>query len=109
MISGNRIIVDSFNDYLVFSIKNYCNCETALDLPFGKKPTIEELRHATRLGFDWIYVHHDVVNAGLIENAHDMGLRVMTYTVNDMGIISNWQRAPARWHYHRFSTNIAVF
>lgn len=88
----NRIIIDSFNEFIPFSIRNYCDCETGYDLPYKKVPVDADLRHAARMNFDWIYLHYDVIDESLIKAAHEYGLKVMAYTVNDMEIVEQWAK-----------------
>ncbi len=87
----NRIIIDSFNEFIPASIKAYCDCETGYDLPFMKKPDQKDLQYAKRMKFDWIYLHYSVVDASLIKAAHKQGLKVMAYTVNDSDIVNQWK------------------
>ena len=86
----NRIIVDSFSDEIISSIKKQCNCETGLDAPFKAmldKPALEYIRS---MNMDWVYLHYSVVTPEVIRAAHEAGLRVMAYTVNDISVIEDW-------------------
>lgn len=86
----NRIIVDSFNDFFARLIKNRCDCQVGLDTPYKKKPSAQLMRSIKFAGLDWIYLHHSIIDKELINKAHDIGLRVMAFTVNDLSILSNW-------------------
>ena len=90
--AGNRIIIDSFNEYLPQSIKRNCNCETGYDMPYRERPGEKELYYATRMGFDWIYLHYSVIDEDLVKSAHELGLKVMAYTVNDVEIVDRWAK-----------------
>jgi glycerophosphoryl diester phosphodiesterase len=87
----HKIIVDSFNELSAKFIKNRCDCQVGLDTPY-KKPVSRDMLKAIRYaGLDWVYVHYSVVNAALIQNAHELGLKVMTYTVNDDTVLDQWR------------------
>ncbi len=85
-----RIIVDSFNDELITSIKNQCNCETGLDAPFKARLDKPALEYIKAMNMDWVYLHHSVATPEVIAYAHEMGLKVMAYTVNDKSVIERW-------------------
>ncbi|MDJ0666286.1 MAG: sulfatase-like hydrolase/transferase [Desulfobacterales bacterium] len=86
-----RVIVDSFHDPTANFIKNRCRCDVGLDTPYRKKLSNRLLDTIAHKGLDWIYVHYSVVDQALIQNAHDRGLRVMAYTVNDPGVLKQWE------------------
>lgn len=88
----NRIIIDSFNEYLPQSIKHSCDCETGYDMPYREKPGEKDLYYAKRMNFDWIYLHYSVIDENLLQSAHDLGLKVMAYTVNDTKIVDQWAK-----------------
>jgi glycerophosphoryl diester phosphodiesterase len=87
---AKRLIIDSFDEYIALSIKQYCRCEVGLDAPFRSPVSKEYINYLSKSGFDWIYVHHSVVDRNLLENAHHAGIKVMAYTVNDEDVIKNW-------------------
>ena len=87
----HKIIVDSFNELAAKFIKNRCDCQVGLDTPYKKHISKEMLKAIRFAGLDWIYVHYSVVNKKLIEDAHEIGLRVMAYTVNDTDTLEQWQ------------------
>ncbi|MBF8268312.1 MAG: sulfatase-like hydrolase/transferase [Gammaproteobacteria bacterium] len=88
-----RFIVDSFHEYLASSIKNGCNCQVGFDTEYTKKLTPEDLEFIAQMKLDWVYAHYSVVNSELIHTAHEHGIKVMAYTVNDGNIIQGWKSA----------------
>jgi phosphoglycerol transferase MdoB-like AlkP superfamily enzyme/glycerophosphoryl diester phosphodiesterase len=89
---AERVIVDSFDEFIAASIKQQCRCEVGLDTRYRKALTDAELDHYHRLDMDWIYVEYSVVDAGLIRRAHARGLKVMAYTVNEQTPVDRWRR-----------------
>ena len=90
---GNKqVIVDSFQEDLISSIKNQCDCEAGLDTPFKKQLDEEALNYVKNMGMDWVYVHHSVINSEFVKKAHEAGLKVMAYTVNSSSIIEEWNK-----------------
>ena len=89
--TGNKIIVDSFQEDIASSVKKQCECEVGFDTPYLKKINKDDLLHIKKLGFDWVYVHYSVIDNELVKIAHDIGLKVMAYTVNSPDVIENWQ------------------
>ena len=87
----DRVIVDSFHDPTANFIKNRCRCDVGVDTPYRKKPSPRLLDTIAHKGLDWIYVHYSVVDQALIQAAHDRGLHVMVYTVNDPEILKQWE------------------
>ncbi|MBT8370097.1 MAG: glycerophosphodiester phosphodiesterase, partial [Deltaproteobacteria bacterium] len=87
----HKIIVDSFNALSAEFIKTRCDCQVGLDTPYRKQLSKEMLEAIRFAGLDWIYVHFSVIDEKLIENAHEIGLKVMAYTVNDVAILQRWQ------------------
>ncbi len=89
---SNKIIVDSFHDELITSIKQQCDCETGLDAPFKQPLNEEALEYIKSKNMDWVYLHYSVATPETISMAHAAGLKVMVYTVNDASIISQWSQ-----------------
>ena len=89
----SRFIVDSFNPYIASSVKHGCDCEVGYDTDFEKKLDRSDLQYAAQMDVDWIYVHYSMVDSDLIRLAHETGLKVMAYTVNDQNIIEAWKKA----------------
>ena len=87
---NSKIIVDSFQNELIASIKHQCDCEAGLDTPYKKPLNEAALTYIKNMNMDWIYVHHSVINSQLIQNAHQKGLKVMAYTVNSVELINQW-------------------
>ena len=90
----HKIIIDSFNDVSANYIKNRCNCNVGIDTPYKEMLSVDILRSIKFAGMDWIYVHYSVVNEDLINKAHELGLRVMVYTVNDVALMTKWSENP---------------
>ncbi len=88
---GKKIIVDSFQNAIVSSVKQHCECEVGLDTPYGEKVTLANIEQYKRNNIDWVYVHYSVIDEALIKDAHNNGLRVMAYTVNSPEIIETWK------------------
>lgn len=88
--NDKKIIVDSFHDELITSIKKQCLCETGLDAPFKAMLDREALEYIKSMNMDWVYLHHSVVTADVLQQAHATGLKVMAYTVNDASVIRRW-------------------
>jgi glycerophosphoryl diester phosphodiesterase/membrane-anchored protein YejM (alkaline phosphatase superfamily) len=86
-----KIIVDSFNELSAKFIKTRCDCSVGLDTPYQKPLTRERLHSIRFSGLDWVYVHHSVVDQKMVRDAHEAGLKVMAYTVNDPSIIDQWR------------------
>jgi glycerophosphoryl diester phosphodiesterase len=86
----HKIIIDSFSRMSAAFINNRCECSAGLDTPYQKKLSDGQLKHIRLSGFEWIYVHHSVVDTELIRKAHAQGIKVMVYTVNDMAMLSAW-------------------
>ena len=87
------IIVDTFSDLVATSVKQHCNCEVGYDTPFRQPITLELLQQYSDLGYDWIYVHSDILSKDLVDQAHALGIRVMVYTVNDKELVESWASA----------------
>jgi len=87
----SRFIVDSFNPYIASSVKHGCGCEVGYDTDFEKKLDRSDLEYAAQMEVDWIYVHYSIVDSDLIRLAHEYGLKVMAYTVDDKKIIEAWK------------------
>ena len=79
---AKHAIVDSFNRVAVQSIATYSDVEVGFDLPQGKIKR-EWLEFASERDFDWVYVRYDFATSATIELAHELGLKVMAYTVNE--------------------------
>lgn len=75
-------IVDSFSRAAVEAMQRHSDVETGFDLP-QRTPRDEWLVYASERGFDWVYVRHDFITPAFIDRAHELGLRVMAYTIND--------------------------
>ncbi len=88
---SNKIIVDSFHDELITSIKQQCDCETGLDAPFKVPLNKEALDYIKSKNMDWVYLHYSVATPETISLAHTVGLKVMVYTVNTSEILSQWR------------------
>ena len=88
-----RFIVDSFHEYLASSIKNGCDCQVGFDSEYAKELTPEDLEYIAQMKVDWVYAHYSVITSQLIHTAHEYGLKVMAYTVNDANIIKGWKSA----------------
>lgn len=87
----DRVVVDSFDEFLASSIKQQCGCDVGIDTPYREPLSDAQLDHYRRLDMDWIYVEHSVVDADLVRRAHARGLRVMSYTVNDPAVVDRWR------------------
>ncbi|MGB0721804.1 MAG: glycerophosphodiester phosphodiesterase family protein [Gammaproteobacteria bacterium] len=81
---GRRVIVDSFDPTLAMSAGQYCDCAIAFDTPYRKPVHEAQMPTYSGLGGAWLYVHHSVIDAELVEQAHGHGLKVMAYTINDI-------------------------
>ena len=90
--SKNEVIVDSFDQEVVISVKKQCDCEVGFDTPYKKVLSENELRDIKSLGIDWIYVEYSVIDSELISMAHRLGLKVMAYTVNSSDVINRWKQ-----------------
>ena len=86
-----KIIVDSFTELSAKFIKNRCDCQVGVDTPYKNQLSKEILNAIRFAGLDWIYVRYTVVDRKLIEDAHEIGLKVMAYTVNDADMIEQWR------------------
>jgi glycerophosphoryl diester phosphodiesterase/arylsulfatase A-like enzyme len=89
--SGMRdVIIDSFSSKTAAAIRRICNCEGGLDLPQDVQVDDGWLQHVVNLGLDWVYLEKRMVNADVVRLAHDYGLKVMVYTVNDTIDLARW-------------------
>ncbi|MFT5562175.1 MAG: glycerophosphoryl diester phosphodiesterase [Litorivivens sp.] len=88
---NDRVIVDSFSPMLAAVIKRHCDCAVGVDAPFRVSLKAPYLQWLADSGFDWVYIHHSVVDDETIELAHQHDLKVMAYTVNDPGVVLRWQ------------------
>jgi len=86
----HNIMVDSFSQLSAMFIKNRCDCVVGFDAPYQQDLSREDLKAIRMMDMDWVYVHHDVATPDLIANAHEMGLRVMVYTINDPAVLDQW-------------------
>ncbi len=86
----HKIMVDSFSQLSTMFIKNRCDCVVGFDAPYKRKLSIDDLKAIRMMEMDWVYVHHEAATPDLIENAHEMGLRVMVYTINDPALLDQW-------------------
>ncbi len=85
-----EVIVDSFSSHIVASVEAQCErCQTAWDLP-QIPPTEEMFRYASKQGFDWIYIEESHLTENVIRKAHEFGLKVMVYTVNNPKSLLKW-------------------
>jgi glycerophosphoryl diester phosphodiesterase len=75
-------IVDSFSRAAVEAMERHSEAETGFDLPH-RAPRDEWLVYASERGFDWVYVRHDFITPAFADRAHELGLKVMAYTIND--------------------------
>ncbi|MGB0713481.1 MAG: sulfatase-like hydrolase/transferase, partial [Gammaproteobacteria bacterium] len=82
---GRRVIVDSFDPTLAMSAGQFCDCAIAFDTPFRKTVHPAQMPTYRGLGGRWLYVHHSVIDAAVVQQAHDQGLKVMAYTINELG------------------------
>lgn len=87
----HKIIVDSFNELSAKFINTRCDCQVGVDTPYKKQLSKDILKAVRFAGLDWIYVHYTVVDEKLIEEAHEVGLKVMAYTVNVAEILEKWR------------------
>ena len=88
---SKRVIIDSFKTTMAASIKAQCqSCETAIDAPYKEKISDRWLDFAKRLAMDWVYVEYSVLDTDLIRRAHERGLKIMAYTVNDSSAVKSW-------------------
>lgn len=89
---GKKVIVDSFSPYLVNSIKHDCDCEVGFDAAYRKSLDEGNFEYISEMNVDWVYLHHSVIDAATVATAHEYGLKVMAYTVNDQAIIDRWKQ-----------------
>ncbi|WP_024334614.1 sulfatase-like hydrolase/transferase [Desulfotignum balticum] len=87
----DKIIIDSFDELSVKFIKNRCGFPVGIDTPYKKPINQNWMRAIQQSGIDWLYLHFSVVNQNLVQQAHDMGLRVMVYTVNEDELLDQWK------------------
>jgi len=85
-----RIIVDSFHPVIATSINEHCDCEVGQDAPFMKRIDERYIKSLAAQNLEWVYLHHSVIDKATIEMAHQHGIKVMAYTVNDASIIEGW-------------------
>lgn len=72
-------------------IKNRCeDCIVGFDAPFKRSLSVEDLKAIRMMDMDWVFVHYEVATPELIANAHEKGLRVMVYRVNDPQVMAQW-------------------
>ncbi len=88
----HKMIIDSFSELSAGFVKNRCDCNVGIDAPYKEKLSKDFLQFVKFSGFDWIYVHHEAVNSELIGQAHEIGLKIMVYTVNDLSVMSVWEK-----------------
>ena len=76
-----KFIIDSFSDQITISLGRECDCDIAYDIP--QQLTIDEplLKGIRNLGFRWVYVDNRRINKDMVTMAHNLGLKVMAYTV----------------------------
>lgn len=87
----HKIMIDSFSQISAMFIKNRCeDCIVGFDAPFKRSLSVEDLKAIRMMDMDWVFVHYEVATPELIANAHEKGLRVMVYTVNDPQVMAQW-------------------
>jgi glycerophosphoryl diester phosphodiesterase len=88
-----RIIVDSFSPKTAAAIRRTCHCESGLDLPQDAVVDEAWLQHVVNLDLDWIYLEKSMVDADAVRMAHEHGVKVMVYTVNEVADLARWEDA----------------
>ncbi len=83
--NGQRHLISSFDLASLLAIRAVCP-DMVLAMLGNGPPALEQARTH---GFGWVHSHHEGVTAELVARAHDSGVKVMAWTVDD----------PARFGY----------
>ena len=84
-------LMDSFDLKMAGSLKNFVpDCEVAWDSAFEQPVTADDLNAVLQHGLGWLYVNAAVASPSLVREAHEAGVRVMVYTVNDDATIERF-------------------
>ncbi len=85
-IPHQPVMVDSFARTMLTSMREFSDVEIGYDLP--QQPVEQEwLAYAAQARFDWVYIRADLITEEVLSEARRMGLRVMAYTVNQVGTL----------------------
>lgn len=75
------MVIDSFDGPLITWMGQNRDFSTAWDLPLRGSISEHTLYGALEMEVDWIYVEHSRASPALIRRAHELGLKVMLYTM----------------------------
>jgi len=101
----SRFIIDSFSDKSAAAIRRNCKCEGGWDAPQHLAIDQDLLQHVVNLGLDWVYLDKSQVDANVVRMAHEYGLKVMVYTINDPVDLARWG---VRWPEGIISDDIRI-
>lgn len=81
---GEQIVINIFGTMLVrATIDQGCHCELAYKVPADAPLDINLFQHIRRAKYQWIYLTYQQATPTLIAQAHQQGLKVMLYLIND--------------------------
>ena len=79
--SHRKLLTDSFSLTAVLAMKRVATWEVALDTPFKRPLTEQDVAYFSSLGLGWVFVHHSVATASLLKQLHAKGIKLMVYPV----------------------------
>jgi len=91
--AGMGIVVDSFSQGLIATIRRWSDVEVGWDLP--QKPiTRDWIELARDRELDWVYARHDLITPADVSALHAAGVRVMLYTLDDPTALARFGSDP---------------